>query len=227
MIMSICIKVSDSPVTLYTLFIILSFVIGFILAYINIRKCKVSKYLALCSVVASALLSLYLAFGLTLIQTGGNGYGLSSMGGAFGVLIAAFVISKVSCDTNYTVLNSYVHVLTLMYSISKLGCLFAGCCYGIEYHGLLCINYTGGLDRLPSVTVFPVQLLESAVFLIVYFILRNKGIKTTIVVSAVCKLLLDFLRNTHSEQIISANQLICLALVILLIPIKIREYKTK
>ena len=102
-----------------------------------------------------------------------------------------------------------------MYGISKLGCFFAGCCHGIKYSGPFSISY----PHLYSYTVFPVQLVESIAFLIIFIILnyiyRRKGsnniIYYTIIFSSFSKFILDYFRFSHKNIFLSINQIISLA----------------
>jgi len=45
--------------------------------------------------------------------------------------------------------------LALAHAVGRIGCFFAGCCFGIEYQGAMAVKING-------VARFPVQLLESA-----------------------------------------------------------------
>ena len=55
-----------------------------------------------------------------------------------------------------------------MYAVGKIGCFFAGCCYGIEYNGFLNVTYNYSAIAPKGISLFPIQLLESIVFLIIF-----------------------------------------------------------
>ncbi len=65
-------------------------------------------------------------------------------------------------------------ILPLGYSIGRIGCIMAGCCYGFEYSGIFAVRniYTGG-------TYFPVQIIDIVFNLIIMhclFIMSRKKI---------------------------------------------------
>lgn len=103
----------------------------------------------------------------------------------------------------------------LIYAIAKLGCTYAGCCHGFAYNGPFSLKY-----QTPEAQgeFFPIQPLETLVFLAIFFCARK--IKKPIPILAICiitKFLLDFLRYTHETQFISPNQIACLGILILLL----------
>lgn len=119
-----------------------------------------------------------------------------------------------------TMLQNCTIILPLMYSISKIGCFLAGCCYGIEYNGVFCIHYTGH-GNIPVHNVFPVQIAETIVFLGIFFVgihFIKRKVKNMVwiifVISAFTKGLLDFLRESHTGELISMNQILCIILML-------------
>lgn len=87
----------------------------------------------------------------------------------------------------------------LMYGLAKIGCAVAGCCHGIEYSGSL--NMHG---------YFPIQPVETIVFLGIYFLgLKTKSVSAVVYASLGAKFLLDFLRADRGG-IISRNQILIL-----------------
>ena len=144
--------------------------------------------------------------------------GLSSYGGLVGVVLAAIIFEKI-LPLDKKVIKYTILSLPLVYGISKIGCFLVGCCEGIPYNGFLSVRYPYGLN----INLFPVQLLESIVFIIIFLIcnnLKNKnGINyITLLVCSTIKLLLDFLRYIHVNEFLSTNQIFSL-LVILIISI--------
>ena len=57
----------------------------------------------------------------------------------------------------------YAPLLPFAHAFGRLGCFCAGCCYGIEYHGPLAVQfpYNELTPELSEVERFPVQLLEA------------------------------------------------------------------
>ena len=219
--MTITINTDYRLIPPYAVMILLSFIIGNIGMYIlNIRsgiKKNVASYLILLSPM-----SLFGGVCLTYIISGFRYYGLSSIGGLIGMYTAVLTMAVINSDKEDTkiMFQNCTVVLPLMYSISKTGCFLAGCCYGIEYKGFFCINYTGQ-GNIPEHYVFPVQLVETIIFLGIFLVgilfvrrrVRNM-LWIVFVISALAKGLLDFLRESHTGELVSMNQILCIILII-------------
>lgn len=70
----------------------------------------------------------------------------------------------------------------LLQSIARLGCLFAGCCYGIVTTSNFCVTYTNPDSMAPLfIPMHPTQLYSSAllflIFLFMHFIAQYRYIK--------------------------------------------------
>ena len=66
----------------------------------------------------------------------------------------------------------YATVIPLGHAIGRVGCYFAGCCYGMPYDGPLHVVYHETVGMTPLETpLFPVQLLEAACLLVLFAIL--------------------------------------------------------
>ena len=199
----------------YPIMILLSFLVGIIGMYLlnlrdGIRK-DVAGYLCLLAPV----MSVFFGIVLTYISSGFQYFGLSSVGGLIGMYLASLTMALISGKQGELgiMTKNCTLMLPLMYSISKIGCLFAGCCHGIAYHGAFRIHYTGKITD--TIDVFPVQLAETVLFLIIFLIgilgCRNKksAVWMIFTISALSKCLLDFLRESHIGQILSFNQVLC------------------
>lgn len=203
----------DIPI--YGFFILLSFIIGMIFDYIYLRKNKIDKEKINLFILMQVV---YGVFGGVLLNSILNRnisqIGLSSYGGAIGILIATIIFEKMNKSKGIFIKIATLS-LPLIYSISKLACFFSGCCYGIPYDGVLSVIYSNGLN----IPLFPVQLVETIVFLGVFIfcicLRKNKSIiEITLILSAICKFLLDFLRYSHINQCISVNQMISMGFVV-------------
>ncbi len=218
----------------YPVMIILSFLAGLVVMYIlnlrdGIRK-NVAGYLCLLAPV----MSIFFGMVLTYVSSGGKYFGLSSVGGLAGMYAASLTLALISGKSGEIsiMLKNCTLILPLMYSISKIGCLLAGCCHGISYHGAFSIHYTG--KNTNTMDVFPVQLTETVLFLIIFLLgmLLQKKNRNTVpiifIVSALTKFLLDFLRESHTGEIISFTQMLCLLLILTEIIILIyRKHKNQ
>ena len=143
--------------------------------------------------------------------------GFSSYGAAIGVLLSA-IIFELIIPTKKKLLKYSIIALPLIYGIAKIGCFMAGCCYGIPYNGPLSVTYSEGLN----IPLFPIQICETILFIIIFLICNkyknNKNIiYITIILSAIGKFSLDFLRYEHIGEILSVNQIFSIILVLITI----------
>ena len=219
----------DFPI--YGIIILCSLIIGIIFNYMYLRKNKIEKRIILLfsfMMLVYAIIGGILVDGIINKRLNSLSIGLSSYGGAIGVILSAIVFEKI-CPSKGILKKTAILSLPLIYSISKLACFFAGCCYGIPYNGIFGITYSSGLN----IPLFPVQLAETIAFMLVFIVCiknrENKNIiEITIILSSTAKFLLDFLRYSHIKEIISINQIISIVFVligIVLICIKNRKVK--
>ena len=214
------------PISIYSICFAIAVLAGFSVATAILLIKKRNKTAIICAAMLNIILLFYggLMFSfLVNIDSGKLSFGLTSMGGAFGLIIGSFIMYCIYKDTE--LLKAYMAVLPLIYSISKLGCFFAGCCGGIEYHGPMAINYIRHSENMYPDYTFPIQLLESIVFMLIFIIVialyKKYDFRIHIAVNgAICcvaKFGLDFLRSSHIKKIISMNQILCLVVLILTI----------
>lgn len=217
---------------IYGVIILVSFVIGCVFNYIFLKKNKVErKDIALFTIM---LFVLALSGGemLSFLTSDVKSeevriYGLSSYGGAIGVILSGIIFEKIK-PYNKIIIKSSIISLPLIYSISKLACFFAGCCYGLPYDGVGCVIYPSGLN----ISLIPVQLLETVTFMIIFIIcillMNNKNIiSITVILSAISKFLLDYLRYDHLEKTITTNQIISIVFVFIGIIMIVNKFRKK
>ena len=150
--------------------------------------------------------------------------GLTSSGACLGAFICLFLFGLQFKKSSRSLLFTFTPSIPLMYGISKIGCFLVGCCYGIKYDGIGSIVYEHSLAAPNHVHLFPVQLIESIIFIFIFIymisnVFKNKynwkvlGIGT--ISSGVVKFILDYFRHSHIKTIISVNQLFCLLFIII------------
>lgn len=164
------------------------------------------------------------------LHANGIGYlmqgGLVFYGGLIGGLIGAFICSLIVREKLYHYSDPVVPTLPLAHAIGRLGCFFAGCCYGKVTDSWLGMEFpTTATGLEPGVKVIPTQLIESGfnllvfVFLIVFTLKRRKGYTTLfvyLIVYGVERFLLEFLRGDEIRGflgLLSTSQWISLALI--------------
>lgn len=209
----------DFPV--YGAIILISLVYGVIFNFIYLKKNKIElqynvlflSMVLLFAIVGGIILNALFEKDKELISLK---FGLSSFGGAIGVIVAAIVFEKIYTKDKIFI-KSAVLSLPLIYSISKLGCFFAGCCYGLPCENrFFSVTYTNGLN----IPLIPIQLIETIVFGIIFIAclsLKNKKniVCITILICAFFKFILDFFRYNHLEEIISKNQIISIFFILI------------
>jgi len=204
----------------YPVMILLSFGAGITAMYFLNRRDNIQKNAAGYLCLLAPVMSIFFGAVLTYLSSGFQYFGLSSLGGLAGMYASCVIIALINPQkgTVRIMIKNCTLVLPLLYSISKIGCLLGGCCRGMSYHGIFCIHYTG--SNTEEAVVFPVQLAETLVFLILFLsgICLEKKKQNTVriifILSAVSKFLLDFLRESHSGQILSFTQILCLILIL-------------
>lgn len=209
---------------IYMIIILLSIFIGMIYVFNSLKKISKVDNLYLYFIL-NMMLTLFMGIMVSIILSGSfdfSSIGLSSYGGVVGVILSSLIFEKIiPYDGNLIKLS--IISLPLIYGLSKIACFISGCCYGIPYDGLLFVRYN-------ELNVFPVQFLETIVFIIIFIICnrfkKNKNIIWyTIFTSAFFKFLLDFLRYDHISKLITVNQIISIILMILSIIVLIFKKK--
>ncbi|MFZ2537857.1 MAG: prolipoprotein diacylglyceryl transferase family protein [Oscillospiraceae bacterium] len=144
--------------------------------------------------------------------------GKTIVGGLLGGFLGIFLLKK-RLNIKMKTGNDIAAPAALGMAIGRLGCFFAGCCYGIESPKLLGVNFGDGIYR------YPTQLYELAfdlgLFLCFLYLKKRTELKPGIlfrylIISYLSfRFFLEFIRE--SDRIIlgiSYYQMICLASVI-------------
>lgn len=204
------------------------FLLSFVLAYLYVtwylKKAGVKGSHIFYSELLNTVLALYFgAFYTFIVQLAEQGkvetFGFSSLGGMAGILLGVWIFTKISKEHKIELWTAYVLALGLMYAVSKLGCFLAGCCVGMKYQGPGSIRYldNGAVGEY----LFPVQLAETILFLLAFLLLhrmaerkRNGIIPKSLLLYAILKFVLDYLRYYEDRKIFSANQWGCLLVAV-------------
>jgi len=96
--------------------------------------------------------------------------GMVYYGGLFGAVFAIWLYCrKLKIDFSLHV-DAGVPGVPLFHAFGRVGCLFAGCCYGFESRYGWHFPYSPAAD--PSKTYFPIQLVESACNILLFAVLQ-------------------------------------------------------
>ena len=150
--------------------------------------------------------------------------GLSSYGGIIGAIICLVIFGLQFKKPIKDILFTFASSIPMMYAIGKIGCFLAGCCYGIEYKGWGNVVYNHSPVAPAHTHLFPVQLVEAIFFISIFIYMINRIIKnkfdlnvlrTSSILCGTSKFILDYLRMSHVDTIISLNQVISIIFIIM------------
>lgn len=215
--------IKNQVIPVYGIMILLSLVIGLLYILISLKKEGIRNKNVYLFILLYLIFTMMFGLKISISQNAENHYiikgGLYSYGGAIGVILAAVIFEKI-LPTNSKIVKYAIISLPLTYAISKLGCFHAGCCYGIPYEGPLSVTY---IDKM-QFSVFPVQMLETIVFLSIFILcnaLQNNKyiVYITIFISAMVKFALDYLRYEHIGKVLTTNQILSIILVLITVVI--------
>lgn len=150
--------------------------------------------------------------------------GLSSYGAVFGAIFFILLFCIQFKKSLKELLYIFMPSLPLMYAIGKIGCFFVGCCHGIEYDGIFNIVYKYSNVAPNNISLFPVQIIETMFFFIIFIYMIIKHSKRqfnqnilgiSFILCGLAKFLLDFLRISHKNVILSLNQYISILFIVI------------
>ena len=152
-------------------------------------------------------------------------------------IIGIFIYAKQFKIPFKTLMLILIPVVPLIHAIGRIGCLFAGCCYGMEYNGFGAITFHNSLFAPNNVPLFPTQIIESicnigifAILLVTYkkYLVTYKTIGLYFILYAIVRFILEFFRGDLIRGIyfsLSTSQWISILLVVFGIGIFIYEHK--
>lgn len=153
-----------------------------------------------------------------LLTTGMSSYG-AIIGGLAMIILFCLQYKKSIREIMYIFTPSF----PLMYSIGKIGCFLAGCCYGIPYNGILSVRYHYSAEAPKDVNLFPVQIIETIIFFFIFVYMmwlhkkekfNLKSVGMGFIVCGLAKFLLDYLRSAHTGTL-SVNQIVSIMFAVI------------
>lgn len=150
--------------------------------------------------------------------------GLVYYGGLIGGLFGACLAIRVSKYDFDDYANSIIPCIPLGHAFGRIGCVLAGCCYGLHYDGAFAIHsvYVGSAE-----TLFPIQAVESLlniglfIFLIRYTKKERNGVftlSTYLILYSMMRFVLEYFRGDLIRGIywgLSTSQWISILLIII------------
>lgn len=92
-------------------------------------------------------------------------------GGIIGGLLGGWLYCRRNRMNFWTYFDLLIPEVALAQGFGRLGCFFAGCCYGIETHEWYGLVFPEGSLAPAGVSLFPTQLLSSAFDFALFFVL--------------------------------------------------------
>ena len=143
-------------------------------------------------------------------------------GGLITGVAAFFICGRILRLNPFPLAERLFFIVPLSHAFGRVGCFFAGCCYGIEYSGPLHVVDSSGTPR------FPVQLVEAFLLLVLAFVMyvlfarrkRNGQISFYFLSYCVMRFILEFFRGDSERGRIgslSVSQWISIVLCLLVV----------
>jgi phosphatidylglycerol:prolipoprotein diacylglycerol transferase len=146
-------------------------------------------------------------------------------GGLAGAAAGFYIYCRMFCLSFLPMLALVTPSIPLIHGFGRLGCLFAGCCYGIPYEGPGYVIFHNSVSAPDNVPLFPTQLLESSLNFLAFLILiryakpsqkPGRIIGLYLIYYAGMRFLMEFLRGDNLRGSLlgmSTSQWISLALI--------------
>lgn len=259
--MSLCIKPLVIPlwgsvgIHGYGLMILCGLILFSVLMYHHLRKQIVISYDLIMSLVLQGIIAgviggriLYLMTSWRELNSWTDIFAVWQGGlSILGVITAAALYALYALKKNhipwFPTLDTAAIYIPLAHMFGRLGCLWAGCCFGCEHAGLFSVMYTGSTAGAPlCVPLIPSQLISALSFGLLFIILlvASKYIKKSGVLfclyllgAGIERFCVDFVRNDRVFGALpwfSVDQWIALCLIMVacigLLWVNRRSWKT-
>ena len=162
-------------------------------------------------------------------------------GGLIGFILAFLLLCKVWDKTiDYKIMDLVTVTIPLFHTFGRLGCFFAGCCYGIETNSAFSILYTNRVSgEVITATRVPIQLIESSGNMLIFVALlillikqkyRNHLLLLYLSTYAIMRIIIEFFRGDLQRGVwnnISFSQFLSVVILISCAMIMMRTAKER
>lgn len=159
--------------------------------------------------------------------------GLVYYGGLFGFLVFSKIgMFLLHLEMKADQFDLVAITIPVFHFFGRIGCFFAGCCYGIEYSGSFAVTYIYSSGDV--VVRLPVQLIEALIEAIIFAymlnLLRRRTVQSGQLINAylasyaVARFILEFFRGDEVRGLfghLSFSQIVSLLILLLLIVIRL------
>lgn len=210
-------KITNNTIPLYGICFFLGVVMATVLSFLLAQKKKIdafdflaaTAYILIGALAGAKLLFLIVSFEeiirlkLTFLEIMKGGFVF--YGGLLGGIAALWIYCKQYKLSFYKYADIISLSLPLGHTFGRVGCLFAGCCYGVRYNGVCSIIYkvSHNINTPLNTPLLPVQAIEaillSFLFIALIFCFRKnkEGLTSFVYLQAysVIRFALEFIRG--------------------------------
>lgn len=128
-------------------------------------------------------------------------------GGLIGGLLSVFAAGRIHKIDAAGYVRRFIFLIPYIHSFGRIGCFFAGCCYGIPYEGAFAVTFPPDSLAPGGVKLFPVQLVEAFFLMVLAAVILllqlTKNIKYTtelyLTAYAVLRFVLEYFRYDEAR----------------------------
>lgn len=121
-------------------------------------------------------------------------------------------------------MRNYIFLIPFIHCFGRIGCFFAGCCYGVPYDGIGALVFPEDSLAISGVPLFPVQLVEAALLMMISLTLLTLQLKfswkytieTYLITYGIARFILEYFRyddDRGSIYMFSTSQWISILLI--------------
>jgi len=178
--------------------------------------------------------------GITINLNNLNQIGLTLLGGIVTGFLSFTIFLKLKSFPVFSTLNLLTPAFCLSHIIGRVGCFFAGCCFGSPTNFPLGVKFPkdslAHIHFQEDIHIHPTQLYESFFILFVFFVVRQSQIKNKfsfyIISYAVFRFFIEFIRADNrgiifNQSTLTPSQFISLAIVFIVIFLTHLNNKTR
>jgi len=174
--------------------------------------------------------------GISLKEAFTGGAGIVFYGGLTGFVFSFILLQKIlNKSIDKEIMNALAVSIPLFHSFARIGCFFAGCCYGRESNCIISVDYV--LKNSEEVVArIPVQLIEAtlnfSMFILMLFLLlkrKEKLLEKYFIIYASYRFVIEFCRGDKARGVfgpLSFSQMYSLLIIVTVILLWFRRKKT-
>ncbi len=152
-----------------------------------------------------------------------NGYVV--YGGIIGGILAGYILCKIKKVSFVPYFDLVMPAVAMAQGFGRIGCFFAGCCYGRETESAFSITYWNSQLAPNGVKLIPTQLISSAgdfaIFAVLLYYARKERAKGRVaalylILYSIGRFLVEFLRNDYRGSVgsLSTSQFISIGILV-------------